>query len=65
MFNEATLTAIAWLILSVGFLAIITGCLYASLWLVGKIIKKLGIWNDFARVTVMYYKEKRKKGKIK
>lgn len=65
MFNEATLTAIAWLILSVGFLAIIAGCLYASFWLVGKIIKLLGFWDDFMRVTAMYYKEKRKKGKIK
>ena len=65
MFNEATLTAIAWLILSAGLLTVVAGCLYISLWSVGKIIKLLGLWDDFARVTAMYYKEKRKKGKIK
>ena len=65
MFNEATLTAVAWLILSAGLLTVVAGCLYISLWSVGKIIKLLGLWDDFTRVTVMYYKEKRKKGKIK
>lgn len=65
MFNETTLTAVAWLILSAGLLMVVAGCLYILFWSVGKIIKILGFWDDFMRVTAMYYKEKRKKGKIK
>ena len=65
MFNEATLTAVAWLILSAGLLTVVAGCLYISFWSVGKIIRLLGLWDDFVRVAVMFLREKRKKGKIK
>lgn len=65
MFNEATLTAVSWLILLAGLLTVVAWCLYILLWYVGKIIKILGFWDDFMRVAAMYYKEKRKKGKIK
>ena len=65
MFNEVILIVVAWLILSAGLLTVVAGCLYVLLWSVGKIIKISGRWDDFTRVTVMYYREKRKKGKIK
>ena len=65
MFNEVILIVVAWLILSAGLLTVVAGCLYGLLWSVGKILKISGRWNDFAHVTVMYYREKRKKGKIK
>ena len=63
--SDIGLTAIMWLIVITGVIAVITGCLYALFMLCGWLIKILGLWKDFIRICSMYYAEKRKKEKTK
>lgn len=39
--------------------AIVAGCLAASLWLLGKIVKLLGYWKDTFAIMVVFYSMKR------
>lgn len=53
-------TIIFYLIIATGYIAIIAGCLYLSLVLLGDILKMTGMWYDFMRIAVRYFNEKRK-----
>lgn len=53
-------TIIFYLIIATGYIAIIAGCLYLSLVLLGDILKMTGMWSDFMKIAVRYFNEKRK-----
>lgn len=61
MSDEFGLRIILWLIIFVGSLAITTGCLYASLYLFGRIIKYLGYWKVTMQAVAHIHRERRKK----
>ena len=59
VFNILSLSGLIVLVL-----AIIAGCLYASLWLFGKILKLSGNWADTYKIMVLYFQMKRNKKTI-